>query len=289
MLTRRFASVLVVAVYVAVDSGASRVAAQQAAGAASKGVPAGTFSRDPLSLRADPPPPGASGGAKTPAPAPKEESGEDPVTKRQSVDTFISLEDGQPGAPCEQAIQLNAGWLTRSGERDVFTLNPEYQWTPGGSDFLDNLQLTVGVPMELGLGAVDGNADLELGWQQRWVKDNGTMPTLSTLVELRLPTGYQSSGVDARLTGIVAKDVGPITLYFNGWGESANGNNEEDLRYFQWGFRLGAKWVIDDTWSLVGDYVNQSSEQTGHANLNLLEVAAEYHVSEALTIGPGAS
>ncbi|MBI5764816.1 MAG: hypothetical protein HZA51_14970 [Planctomycetes bacterium] len=113
------------------------------------------------------------------------------------------------------------------------------------------------------------------------------MPTLATYAEVRLPTGYESSGLDGTLTGIVAKDIGPGTMYLNGFVTTANGNNVEDVRHFQWGFRTGYKWRLRDDFALIGDYFHQSSEEDSHANVNALELSSEWHVAEHLTIGPG--
>lgn len=215
------------------------------------------------------------------------ESMEDDVAARQSVDAFISLEDGQPGDPGELELKLNLGWQTTSGEHDPITLLTELQYTPDGNDFLRNMQLILGVPVVMGLGAVDGNADIEFGWQQRWITEEGAMPSISTLAEIRIPSGYHSSGVDGALTGIVAKDLGPGTMYVNGFVKTANGNNIEDLRHFQWGASAGYKWRVNDQFALIGDYAIKSSEQEGHADINVLEFAGQYEVNEHLTIGPG--
>jgi hypothetical protein len=215
--------------------------------------------------------------------------GEDDVTARQSVDAYNSLEDGQPGDPGSFELQLETGWQTTSGEHDPFFWLMELQYNPDGNEFLRNSQFTLGVPVELGLGTVDGNGDMDLGWQQRWVKETGDMPTIATLAEMRFPTGYHSNGIDGTLTGIVAKDMGPGTTYFNAFGKSANGNNIEDVRHFRWGFRTGYKWRINECFALIGDYVHQSSEEEGHANSNILELSSEWHVNEHITIGPGIS
>ncbi|MCB9853907.1 MAG: hypothetical protein H6819_12475 [Phycisphaerales bacterium] len=212
---------------------------------------------------------------------------EDDVTARQSVDTYNSLEDGQPGNPGSIELKLQTAWATESGEHDPIVWLTELQINPEGSDFWRNSQFTIGVPVELGLGDVDGNADVLLGWQQRWVTEDGEMPTLATLIEFRLPTGDDSSGVDVTLTGVIAKDLGPGTTYFNAFAKSANGNNIEDVRHFQWGFRAGYKWRISDEFSFIGDYVHQCSEEEGNANSNLLELSSEWHVNEHLTVGPG--
>jgi len=121
---------------------------------------------------------------------------EDEVAARQSVDAYNSLEDGQPGDPGTLELQLEGGWVTATGEHDVFPFLAELQYNGSGSEFLENTQFTLGVPVEMGIGGVEGNGDLELGWQQRWIEDDGTMPTIATLAEVRIPTGYHSSGVD---------------------------------------------------------------------------------------------
>lgn len=213
--------------------------------------------------------------------------GEGDVASRQSIDAFTSLQDGQPGGAGELELQLTLEWETTSGEHDPITLNTQLQYTPDGNDFLRNMQLTLAVPVEMGLGGVNGNADIEFGWQQRWVTEDGAMPSIATLAEIRVPSGYHSSGVDGTLTGIVAKDLGPGTVYVNGFVKTANGDNIEDLRHFQWGTAAGYKWRINDQFALIGDYIIKSSEQEKHSNINLLEFSAEYHVNEHLTVGPG--
>ena len=214
---------------------------------------------------------------------------EDAVADRQSVDTFSSLEDGQPGPPGKIQVQFDLGWDTTSGKSDPILVQPQLQYTPDCDDFSRNTQFTLVVPVEVGNGGIDGNADVELGWQQRWISDDGSVPTVSTLLEVRLPSGYQSAGVDAKLTGIVVKDFGPGSLYLNAWAETANGDNLEDLRHFQWGFRTGYHWLINSEFALVADYAHQASEETGHGNINLLELGGEWHVADNLTIGPGIS
>lgn len=44
---------------------------------------------------------------------------------------------------------------------------------------------------------------------------------------------------------------------------------------------------MNDKFALIGDYVNQCSEEEGHANINALELSGMYKATEHLTIGPG--
>jgi hypothetical protein len=216
-----------------------------------------------------------------------DEKAEDVLSEHQSIDAFTSLEDGTPGPPGEVAPQVVGGWFTKSGEPDEYLLEFEFKWTPGGNPFLDNTELAVITPWELGANAVKGNGDIEFAWQQRWVKENGMVPTLATLAEIRTPTGLHSSGVDAVLTGVMAKEMGPGTVFLNVWGGSFNGNNIEEVRDFQWGFRAGYKWRVTEELAFLGGYAHETSEEEPDGDLNLLEFATQFGVGEHVTIGPG--
>lgn len=228
----------------------------------------------------------SSGDSDKRASGPKRAREED-VAGRQSMDAFTSLEDGQPSAPGLLELQVDFGWSTTSDESDPGILDTQLKYTPDGSDFLRNMKLSVTVPLELGNARIDGNGDSEFAWQQRWIAEHGDMPTVATIFSVRAPTGDQSSGVDGTFVGIVAKDFGPGTFYFNGWLKSANGDNFEDRRDFQWGGRLAYLWRFAEGAALTIDYVNQTSEVRGESNINLLELGAQFEISDSLTVGPG--
>jgi hypothetical protein len=242
-----------------------------------------------------------------PAAEAKTEGCLDPVEDRQSFNTYTSLEDGQPGQPGEFQINYFNGWETASGDHDRSLMAPQIEYTLGRTidSPLRNTKLGMTVPLVLGDGGVDGNGDIEVHWIQRWYaeKEGCWLPTFSTVNELRIPSGYHSSKVDWRLTGVLAKDLGPGTAYFNAFLKSANGHNnlespssteqfflgkeEEDMRNFQWGFRTGYKWRITESFALIADYVLESSELRGNHDHNIGEISAEWRVTDALTIGPG--
>jgi len=227
------------------------------------------------------------GGALAAAQAQDAGAGEDAVTERQSMDAFMSLEDGQPSAPGTLELQLDFGWITTSGESDAGIFVPELKYTPDGNEFLRNMKLALTFPVELGNGGIDGNGDAEFAWQQRWVAEDGNVPTLATILSMRAPTGYQSSGVDGTFTGILAKDCGPGTFFLNGWVKTANGNNIEDRRDFQWGGRVAYLWRFAEGAALTVGYVHETSEEDGVSNMNLVELGAQFEINENLTIGPG--
>jgi hypothetical protein len=232
---------------------------------------------------------------------------EDKVEDIQSFNTYTSLEDGQPGQRGELQINYFNGWQTTSHQSDPWLMLMEIEFSPKGegSWLLGNAKFGIDVPFEIGNGAVDGNGDVTLIWKQRLTEEQeggGSIPTMTIENELRLPSGYQSSGVDWTLQGVVAKEAGPGTAVLNAFLKSANGHNNlesaswwgqvtgessDELEHFQWGFRLGYKWRLTDSFAIVSDYINQNSAVSGNRNQNMGEVAVEWRVNDHLTIGPG--
>lgn len=229
---------------------------------------------------------------------------EDDLTLKQSFDAYIALEDGQPGRPGEIELNYSTGWQTRDRASDPWLMAPEIAWTPKQ---LPNTRLSLAVPLELLNGRVDGNADIYLRWLQRWIQEKPDCwyPTFSTINELRVPSGYGSEGVDWTLTGVLAKEIGPGTAYFNMFLRTANGENDLDSiaqsagflgnrgydatnrRHFQWGFRTGYKWRITECFAIIADYTHQSNQVYGSRNQHIGEVAAEWRITDKLTLGPG--
>lgn len=229
--------------------------------------------------------------------------GED-VRELQSMDAFTSIEDGQPGGPGEWELRLDIGWehLDDDGDDgsrffgfrhrdddddndDVFPAELELKYTGKGSHFRENMKLTLTSGAEFGNGSVEGNGDIDVGWQQRWVAEHDKTPTLATLLVVRTPTGDDSSGVDVTLFGILDKDLGPGTLFVTAWITDANGG--DDVRSTQWGAQLGYRWRIGEKFALIGNYVHKSSEEVGNDEIDLLEIGMEYHPTDRFIFGPG--
>lgn len=225
--------------------------------------------------------------------------GED-VRELQSMDAFTSIEDGQPGAPGEWELRLDISWEhldddSDDGHRffgsrnrdddDVYPAELELKYTGKGGHFRENMKLTLTSGAEFGNGSVEGNGDIDVGWQQRWVSEHGRTPTLATLLTIRTPTGDDSSGVDVTLFGILDTDLGPGTLFFSAWITDANGG--DDVRDTQWGGQLGYRWRIREKIALIGNYVHKSSEDDGNGEIDLLEIGAEYHPRDNFIFGPG--
>lgn len=222
------------------------------------------------------------------------------IRELQSMDAFTSIEDGQPGAPGEWELRLDISWehLDDDGDDghrffgfrsrdddDVYPAELELKYTGKGGHFRENMKLTLTSGAEFGNGSVEGNGDLELGWQQRWVTEHDKTPTFATLLSVRTPTGDDSSGVDVTLFAILDKDLGPGTLFLSAWITDANGG--DDVRSTQWGGQLGYRWRIGERFALIGNYVHKSSEDKGNDEIDLLELGVEYHPTDNVIFGPG--
>lgn len=215
---------------------------------------------------------------------------DDEVAEGQSVDAFISIEDAQPGDPGSWELAVDFGWQEVRGEmsdEELFEGAFELKYTGAGSHFLENMKLSLVQGTELGNGKVEGNGDVELNWQQRWLAESKNRPTFGTLVSVRLPTGRGSSGADMTLTGILDKDAGPGVVYVSAWGTVPIDVDDEAVRDFIWGANFGYKWSVAERFALYGNYVFEISEEHGGKESNIIEFAAQYEVNEHLVLGPG--
>lgn len=150
----------------------------------------------------------------------------------------------------------------------------------------ENHELIFEVPVELGDGGVDGNADITLGWHWRLWKEQDTLPAFALRNYIRVPSGYRSSGVDYKLVGLLTKSIIPekFRLHLNPFLESVNGDNEEDARDFQWGAIVGFDYKLADNLALNMDYVHETSESEGERNQHTAEVGLDWKFAEHQTL-----
>lgn len=192
---------------------------------------------------------------------------------------FNSIIDGQPNPPGRGEVLVNIGWLDQPvGDRPLgLAIIPAY--TPAWTAFFRNMQVSLPIPLQWGHRGLEFG-DLGLAWQQRWVASVRQRLMLATYLEVSLPTARGSSGVEALLTGVAARVLGPGVAYLSG---TVQIDSDGDLG--AWGFLTAYKFPFSAGAYLTADYF--FTKERGEPSANLIELSAVGAVGGHLTIGPG--
>lgn len=140
-------------------------------------------------------------------------------------------------------------------------------------------------PINYGDGQSQGNGDIGLLWFWNVMKETDEMPAFGTYLEMRIPSGDGSRGVDGEWHWILTKTLMPkFRAHFEGFIQTANGGRGEaqdfGRRPFQWGVGPGFDYAITDNVKAVLNYQNRSSDQVGNQNTNILEVGVASSIAE---------
>ena len=204
----------------------------------------------------------------------------------------------------ERAYGIGGPWRLRSADAlkpGTLSIRNEFNWSTGYRSGDDEaayaLSIDYGIaPMhhltlettsiDLGDGGTTGNGDVRFGWHWQLLKEDDWKPSFALRNYIRVPTGYESSGVDYELRGLFSKSVADhVRIHFAPFVKSVNGDNIEDVRYFQWGAAIGSDWKISDKLDLVVDYVHETSQTEGLRNQHSLDAGIIYEVAQGHKIG----
>ena len=203
----------------------------------------------------------------------------------------------------DRAYGIGGPWRLRSADAvrpGRLSIRNEINWTTGHDEGDDEERyalaldygiapmhhLTFELPGDLGDGAVTGNGDFRIGWHWQLLKEDDCVPSFAIRNYIRVPTGYESNGVDYELRGLFSKSITDcVRLHFGPFLKAVGGDNIEDVRRFQWGAAIGADWMITDTLDLVIDYVHETSEVTGVRNQHSLDAGFIWEIAPNHKIG----
>jgi len=165
----------------------------------------------------------------------------------------------------ERAYGIGGPWRLRSADAlkpGTLSIRNEFNWSTshrsGDDEAAYALSIDYGIaPMhhltlettsiDLGDGGTTGNGDVRFGWHWQLLKEEDWQPSFALRNYIRVPTGYESSGVDYELRGLFSKSVADhIRIHFAPFLKSVNGDNVEVVRYFQWGAAIGSDWKLSD-------------------------------------------
>ncbi len=194
----------------------------------------------------------------------------------------VAIQDTSTASQRELEFEVTFDWSVRSGDHSFRNI---YELKYG---LLPNLELGIEVPLTYGDGRVKGNGDVDLVGKYRIRKERDWVPSIAVGLEVRLPTGIDSTGVDAAITLILTKSFGRHRVHLNAEAKAAGGHNIEGVRRFQWAFGFGYDHPIWDSKTLfVADYYVESGEEKESGCSNIMELGVERELAKHHKLGLG--
>lgn len=200
-----------------------------------------------------------------------------------TLDGPYFLRSADPEPPGVLDLKLVYGFETSSDEEDEHEVEFVVEW-----GMAKDIEFILESEVEVGDGKVEGNGDISrLGLHTRFWEEDGWLPAFAMRNLVRVPTGYESDGVDYLGRGLFTKTIIPDTLraHFNPFILSINGNLEEEDRHLRWGAALGVDYRVNDDLLFIADYMHQSSEEEGARNQHSLELGADWEFAEGQELG----
>jgi hypothetical protein len=192
-------------------------------------------------------------------------------------------------------IKNTFGFATASdGSDDDANYTLQLQW-----GLSENHELNLYVPVTIGDGSPAGNADASIGWQWNLFADD--MLSFGVYQELRVPTGWDSSGFDYEVRGVFSHAIqaDQWRLHVNPFAKFLDGDNIEEgmelednigrdtgdgARDFQWGVIIGTDYRLADDMVLNIDYVMDSGEVNGASLQHTAEMGVDWEMSDSTSL-----
>lgn len=200
----------------------------------------------------------------------------------------LRLEDAYAISTGEIAVEAGAGVaLRRRGpDRGVFPIELLYGAVP-------NFQIGVGTTLSTDPRAVDEPAksgDLRIGALYNLNQETLVMPAFGVKIEVEMPTGVDSKGVDVEVKGIVTKSFERVSVHVNAaylFLTDAD-RGEREGRYE---LVLGASYPIGaprfTRATLIADVFTEQPTHRGDSNVVGTEVGLRYQLTPSIVWDAG--
>lgn len=204
------------------------------------------------------------------------------------------VDDATPIATGQTDLRLTFNWITAGAPANMGDSNDDFIVTPSLTwGCCENVEVFAEVPVWVGDGGdkpglEEGNADTMLGFTWRFMEPADGMPAAAIRTTARVPTGDGSNGVDAEARLILTNEYDSgIRSHLNAFAATINGDNDPDLRDFQWGVVLGLDGPLcgDGAVRWVADYLHRSGFHNGTSNMHMLELGWEWDMAEMQKLG----
>jgi hypothetical protein len=195
----------------------------------------------------------------------------------------LRLEDAYAISTGEIAVEAGAGFtLRRRGtDRGFFPVELLYGALP-------NFQVGVGTTLSTDPREIDEPAksgDLRFGALYNLNQETLVMPAFGVKLEVELPTGVESKGVDVEVKAIVTKSFERLSVHFNAayLFLTDSGRGERDGRYE---LVLGASYPVGapkfTRATLLADIFTEQSTHRGESNVVGTELGIRYQLTPSI-------
>jgi hypothetical protein len=195
----------------------------------------------------------------------------------------LRLEDAYAISTGEVAVEAGAGYtLRRRGtDRGFFPVELLYGALP-------NFQIGVGTTLSTDPREIDEPAksgDLRIGALYNLNQETLVMPAFGVKLEVELPTGVGSKGVDIEVKGIVTKSFERLSVHFNAayLFLTDSGRRARDGRYE---LVLGASYPVGapkfTRATLLADIFTEQSTHRGESNVVGTELGVRYQLAPSI-------
>jgi Putative MetA-pathway of phenol degradation len=195
----------------------------------------------------------------------------------------LRLDDAYAISTGEIEIEAGAGVTVprRGTARGVFAVEVLYGALP-------NFQIGIGSTLSTDPRTIDEPAksgDLALSALYNFNQETLTLPALGVKLEVNLPTGVKSNGVEVEVKGIVTKSVDRLSLHLNAGYQFLTdaARDERDGRYE---LVLGASYPIGapryTRATLIADVFTEQAIHPGQDNVVGAEVGVRYQLTPRL-------
>jgi hypothetical protein len=195
----------------------------------------------------------------------------------------LRVEDAYAISTGEIALEAGAGFTLRrrGADRGFFPVELLYGVLP-------NLQIGVGTTLSTDPREIDEptkSGDLRLGALYNFNQETLVMPAFGVKLEVELPTGVESKGVDVEVKGIVTKSFERLSVHFNAayLFLTDGGRGQRDGRYE---LVLGASYPVGapkfTRATLVADIFTEQSTHRGESNVVGTELGLRYQLTPSV-------
>lgn len=196
------------------------------------------------------------------------------------------------------AIDLRLGWrwetenapASAGDSNDDWYVQPAIVW-----GVAEGWELSATVPVQIGDGGeipgqTDGNADTYFGALWQFKAQEGYWPAMALASSLRTPTGDNSNGVDWELRLALTNEYDSgVRSHLNFFGITANHDNYENLRHWQYGAVAGLDGPLcaDGAVRWVFDYMYRMGQHEGGGGKNIAEAGWQWQIDDNNKLGMG--